>query len=174
MQWREGLRDLKDQTVGRLADYWLNLTPGWSVNDNGKRHMKKWLQQFSVEEITVAMEVSATTYLEFTKEGTVTEESWERAFSKILGICRVNRASQKDPDLKELYYIRDILRNRIPGYYDDAKALQYFKNARSWGVPVDELADIARSIHNWSGFTSAIGEAIQYTKEHIGEGDSEP
>jgi hypothetical protein len=174
MQWRDGLRDLKDQTADRLADYWRDLTPGWSVNDNGKRNIKKWLQQFSVEEVTAAMDVAATTYLEFTKEGTVTQESWEQAFSKILGICRVNRASEKDPDLKQLYYIRGILRNRIPGYYDDAKALKYLKNARSWDVPIDELAEIARSIHNWSGFTSAIGEAIQYAKEQAGESENEP
>jgi hypothetical protein len=120
------------------------------------------------------MDAAATNYLEFTKEGTVTQESWEKAFSKILGVCRVNRASKKDPDLKEIYYIRGIVLNRIPGYYDDAKALQYLKNARSWGIPLEELADIARSVRNWSGFTNAIGEAIQHAQEQEGESGNEP
>lgn len=174
MQWRESLRDLDQEAVERLAQYWHEHAPGWSVNDNGKRNIKKWLQQFSVDEICKAMDAAATSYLEFNNEGKVTEESWGIAFNKILGICKVSRASQTDPDIKQLYYIRGILRNRIPGYFDDSKALQYLKNARSWEVPIDELSAIARSVKNWSQFTSSIGEAIQQMKEEIGEGDEEP
>lgn len=173
MQWRESLRDLDGEAVDRLAEYWQKHTPGWSVNDNGKRKIKKWLQQFSVDEICSAMDVAATQYLEL-NEARVTEESWGVAFDKILGICRVTRASQTDPDIKQLYYIRGILRNRIPGYFDDAKALQYLKNARSWDVPFDELSDMARGVRNWTQFTTRIGEAIELHQEDSSDGADEP
>jgi len=173
MQWRESLRDLDQEAVERIAEYWQGHTPGWSVNDNGKRSIKKWLQQFSVEEICKAMDAAATSYLEFNGEK-VTEESWSLAFDKIVGICRVNRASETDPDIKQLYYIRGILRKRIPGYFDDAKSLQYLKNARSWDIPLEELSTMARSVNNWSGFTAAVGEAIRSRREELDENGNEP
>jgi HNH endonuclease len=169
MQWRESLRDLDQETVDRLAGYWHAHTPGWTVSDQGKRNIKKWLQQFSADEICKAMDTAASSYLEYDEAEKVTDDSWGLAFDKILGICRVNRASVKEPDLKQLYYIRGILRNRIPGYFDDSKALQYLKNARSWEVPIDELNSMARSVKNWSGFTSEVGGLIMQRKQELGE-----
>jgi hypothetical protein len=136
MQWQESLRDLDLEAVQRLARYWEEHTPGWSVNDNGKRNIKKWLQQFSAAGICKAMDAAATSYLKFNEAGKVTEDSWSVAFDKIFGICRVNRASETDPEIKQLYYIRGILRRRIPGYFDEPKAMQYLKNTRSWDVPL--------------------------------------
>jgi HNH endonuclease len=169
MQWRESLRDIDKEAVDRLAEYWNAHTPGWSVNDHGKRNINKWLQKFSVEEICTAMDASATSYLEFDAENKVTSESVGFAFNKVLGICRVNKASEKEPDLKQLYYIRGILRNRIPGYFDDSKALQYLKNARSWEVDIEDLGAMARRIKNWHGFTTAVGELILEKKHEFGE-----
>lgn len=172
MQWRESLRDLDQEAVERLAEYWNAHTPGWSVNDHGKRNIKKWLQKFSVEEICTAMDSSATSYLEFDDENKVTSESVGLAFGKVLGICRVNKAAEKEPDLKQLYYIRGILRNRIPGYFDDSKALQYLKNARSWEVEIEDLNAMARGVKNWSGFTTAVGELILEKKREFDEEDA--
>ena len=169
MQWRESLRDIDQEAVERLAEYWNAHTPGWSVNDHGKRNIKKWLQKFSVEEICTAMDASATSYLEFDAENKVTSESVGLAFDKVLGICRVNKASEKEPDLKQLYYIRGILRNRIPGYFDDSKALQYLKNARSWEVDIEDLNAMARGVKNWTGFTTAVDELILEKKHEFGE-----
>jgi HNH endonuclease len=169
MQWRESLRDLDQEAVARLAEYWDEHTPGWSVNDNGKRKIKKWLQTFSVEEICTAMDASATSYLEFDAENEIKAESVGLAFDKVLGICRVNKASEKEPDLKQLYYIRGILRNRIPGYFNDSMALQYLKNARSWEVEIEDLNAMARGVKNWTGFTTSVGELILEKKREFGE-----
>jgi hypothetical protein len=172
MQWREGLRDLDQDAVDRLADYWNEHTPSWSVNDHGKRSIKKWLQTFGLEEICTAMDASATSYLEFDTENKVTSESVGLAFGKVVGICRVNKASEKEPDLKQLYYIRGILRNRIPGYFNDSMALQYLRNARSWEVEIEDLNAMARGVKNWTGFTSAIVGLILEKKREFGEDDA--
>ena len=169
MQWRESLRDLDQESVERLATYWNAHILGWSVTDSGKRNIKKWTQKFDIEEICTAMDAAATSYLEFDAESKVTPESVGVAFDKIVGICRVNKASEKEPDLKQLYYIRGILRNRILGYFDDSKALQYLKNARSWDVEIEELSEIARMVKNWTGFTAAIAESIQEKKRELDE-----
>ena len=172
MQWREGLRDLDEVAVERLTQYWEKHAPGWSVNDGGKRSMKKWLHTYSVAEVCVAMDTAATQYLKFDEDKTVTEDSWDVAFHKIPGICRVRRASVSDPDLKQLFYIRGILRSRIPGYFDEPKALQYLKNARSWEVPLDRLTEIALAVKNWSQFLDALGEEIRLREEELGENEA--
>jgi hypothetical protein len=83
--------------------------------------------------------------------------------------CRVEKASKSNPDIKQLFYIRGILRNRIPGYFDEARALQYLKNARSWDIDLNELSEIARRVKNWSQFTQAIGDAIGRQMKLYGE-----
>jgi hypothetical protein len=118
------------------------------------------------------MDAAAASYLEFDVENKVTAESVGMAFDKIVGVCRVNKASEKEPDLKQLYYIRGILRNRIPGYFNNSMALQYLKNARSWEVDLEDLNAMARGVKNWAGLTSAIGELILEKKREFGEENS--
>lgn len=75
MAWRNGLRDLKDAAVDRVGDYWHNLTPGYTVNQNSRNDLQKWLRKFSVEELCSAMDVAAEQYLKFQNDGTVTSQS---------------------------------------------------------------------------------------------------
>ncbi len=165
MEWQESLRDLKQDVISRLCDYWHELAPGYVPNDNGKNNLKKWLRNFSVEEIMAAMSISAEAYIEYKDDGSVTSESWEKAFAKIPGICRVERASKEDPELKDLYYIRGIARNRCDYYFNDAEALEMLKVARSWDVPLEELREIACSINNWTNFRKKIYEAVDYQEK---------
>lgn len=92
------------------------------------------------------------------------EDGCVAAFSKIVGICRVHRASLEDPDIQQLYYIRGILRKRIAGYFEPHKALHTLKVARSWGVPMNDLSDIAKHVTHWAHFNAAVRDAIEDRK----------
>lgn len=175
MQWRQGLRDLDTETVAQLCAYWEDRTPGWSVNENGKKNLRKWLRQFTLEEVTHAMDVAADSYLEHDKEGKVTVESWEKAFSKIPGVCRVERAAKDDPDVKDLYYFRGILRRRLEGYYyDDGQAIRLLRDARNAGVPMDWLKDIVLNARGWRRFQDDLFAAMdEVTKADASEKEGE-
>ncbi len=138
MEWKEGLRGLNQDILDRLCDFWHKLALGYIVNDNSQQNIKKWLRKFSLDEIMSAMDIAAESYLKFNDNGSVTSESWEEAFAKIPGICRVEQDSKENPDLKDIYYIRGIARNRC-GYFDNHKALDWLKAARSWDIEIDEL-----------------------------------
>lgn len=161
MEWRKGLRSIADETVSSLAEYWNHYTPGLTLSEIGMKDLSELVGNFSVEEICAAMDVSARSNLEFNDDGTTTASSFEAAWTKLAGICRVSRACKDDPDLKRLLYIRAILRNRITGYFDNPKALQLLKIARSWDVSLDDLHGIALAARNWSGFRRMIDEAIE-------------
>ncbi len=159
MEWQRGLLSLHEDAVDSLATYWHERTPGFTVNANGRQNMRTWLRKFSMEELVHAMNVAAENYLKFKEDGTVTAESWELAFSKIPGICRVERASKDDPDLKELFYIRGIARNRC-GYFNDHQAMDWLKAARSWDISLEWLRDVARRCRSWTNFWTTISDAI--------------
>ena len=165
MAWKKGLKDLKEDTLGEVCSYWHDLAPGYVVNDNGKRNLSKWLRNFSLEEVIHAMDIAAEQYLNFEEDFTVTAKSWEKAFSKIPGICRVERESKEDPEIKDLYYIRGIARNTCRYYFDNAKALELLKIARSWDVPMLELRDIASRATSWTKFRNRIHKAIEYQQQ---------
>ncbi len=174
MQWRQGLRELASDTVDELCSYWEDLAPGFIVSEYGRSNVRKWMRSFSVLEITQAMDVAADEYLKFDEKGNCTQESWNLAFNKILGICKVERASKDDPEIKELYYTRGIVRNRVRGYFDDKKAIRLLVEARDLGVPTSVLRQIAYDVRNWSDFTSQVDAAIEEWSESNDSNEGTP
>lgn len=164
MVWRKGLRRIDADLLDNLAAFWSDCVPGSCLTDTGKAKLTKLLDKFSVDEVCSSMEAAARHYVSFNSDGKAVKESIETAFSKLGGICRVNRDSKDNPDIRDLYYIRGILRKRIPGYFNAPKALELMKVARSWGVDLGELRDIAVQIKNWSQFRNAVHMAIDAAK----------
>lgn len=165
MDWKKGLSDLKEETLCKVCEYWNDHAPTFIVNETGKQNISKWIRKFSLEEIFHAMDIAAEQYLKFEGEGNVTSESWEEAFSKIPGICRVEQESQENPEIKDIYYIRGIVRNTCQYYYDNAEALELLKIAYSWSVPLPELRDIASCSTSWTKFKNGIYDAIDYQRQ---------
>jgi hypothetical protein len=160
MQWREGLRDLSFEAVDKVSNYWADLAPGFVPSEVGRRNLGKWIRHYSVDEVIQAMDVAADRYLQFEQQDRATGESWELAFSKIPAICRVNRESAENPDLKELFYIRAIVRNRCKNYFDAGDCIERLKNARMGGIPVQELRRIAVRISYYREFTEMLDELL--------------
>lgn len=162
MEWHQGLKDLDEETVNKLKAYWEGLAKGFSINENGVSNLKKWLKKFDFDEILKAMDVAATQYLEWEGE-VVTSESWEIAYSKIGAIISVERLSEENPDLKDFYYIRGILRKRL-NFHNPKLTMDWLEAARSWGATIEELKQIACTTRNWTTFSDDIEEIIKRYK----------
>jgi hypothetical protein len=106
------------------------------------------------------MDIAADQYLVFETPERVAQASWEEAFSKVPGICRVGRGSRDDPDLKELLYIRGIVRNKCERYYNDTDRMEWLRVVRSWGIPLPELRSIALETRYYGHFTDLMSKAI--------------
>lgn len=160
MEWRKGLRDLHDETVQNLSDYWTAYTKGFCVTDKGREALAKLSRTFSINEICAAMDTAAHVYLKTDGKGDPVAESVGAAFHKIGGICRTTRQAKDDPEIMDLLYIRGILRKRIPGYFNAGKAMELLRDARSWGVSVIALRGIAVGVRNWSDFRGKVEAAV--------------
>jgi 5-methylcytosine-specific restriction endonuclease McrA len=165
MEWMEGLQDLKDQAVNKLCEYWSELAPGFTPNDRGRQSIKRWLRRYLPQEIMHGMDVAAEQYLDFQNDGTVTKESWEKAFNKVPAICGVVKDSKEGPDLKELFYIRAIVRNKCGSDFDNPACLDWLRAARSYGIPMSDLRQIALGTRGWRHFTEMVQEIIDECEE---------
>ena len=159
--WRRGLDTSADAVVLGLIDYWESLTPGWRVNDNGKTHVRRLLKHYAADEVLRAMRIAADTYLRFDEAGKVTDISWSDAWQKIGGICRVTRDEQAKPYLKDLYYIRGIVRNRL-SYVRDHEILPLLEDAYLAGTAVETLRAWAREARSWTAWRTQMEEWVAF------------
>jgi hypothetical protein len=135
--------------IEELASVWHRLAPGLVVNKTGLRSIGRLLSTFSPEEILYGMEQAADSYLVQADDESVTPESWEIAFGKIGGICRVQRESKGNPELRELYYIRGIIKKRL-SYVDQVLALQLLRDSYAAGADTETLRGIAYQASSWT------------------------
>ena len=159
VQWQEGLKDLKDSAIDKLCEHWGELAPGFSVTDNGKKRLKKLVRDFPLNEIFEAMEIAAEQYLHFDDDGDVTEESWDLAYGKIGGICRIRKAEEEKPYLKDLFYARGILRKRV--YVNERYIMELLENAVKAGAETAWLIQLAKNCRNWTKFQEGVHDFIE-------------
>lgn len=158
IDWQKDLQNLNNLVVENLKEYWEELAPGYSINKTGLKRIKKLVKEYSYEEIRSAMKISANQYLKFNDKNT-TEESWDIAYRKLGGIIRVERDSADNPALKELFYIRGILKNRVQ-FFDASLAITLLKLAHAKNVTIDELKRIALKVDYMYEFENVIEHLI--------------
>lgn len=156
--WQKGLTAIKEDVTTQLSDYWCELAAGFSLNENGRKGLKKLEKTFSLDEIMEAMRIAADTYISF-QEGKPTSETVEIAWKKVGGVCTTRRRDAKDPNSSRLYYIRGILRNRL-SYCNELIALQLLRKAVDANASVESLEKHAKEVRNWTQWTAEIHDFI--------------
>jgi hypothetical protein len=157
IQWKSGLCDLRASAVDGMASLWSKLVPGFSLSEHGRQGLKKLAGKHTVDEITEAMQTASEQYIEL-QDGKVTKESAEVAWKKVSGILRVRDLEKTKPYIKELFYIRGILRKRI--YVNEWMALQLLEDAHLEGASLQSLRGLAKSCRNWTEFQADLRDYI--------------
>jgi len=166
MEWQRGLRDLDGRKVDELADYWSELVQPFALNETGRATLRKMLKRFALEEIISGMNDAVASYLEVNGDGMPTYESVEKCWQMTCRMSAINQKTANNPDLKRLYYIRAIVRNRLEGrYYDNAKALKWLEAALSWGAELSDLQTIAAAVTSWTAFREELSDLIARLKQ---------
>jgi hypothetical protein len=150
LAWQKELADTSGYELNQVAEYWESISAPFYLNDTGKEKLRKLLRTYGASEVVEAMGLAAQTYFEYADDQ-LTDESVERAWSKVGGICATRRKLDKEPHLQQLYYIRGILRNRL-GQIDEVYTLKVLRAQLTWNVSVEDLqwaAKEARSISHW-------------------------
>ena len=157
MRWQRSLIDLDQQMVGELAVLWDELVPGFRLNENGERSLQKWCRRFDLDKIIGGMKTSVDQYLCFDGEDPTvpTKESVEKAFDYVPRIIVSEERMRERPYLRDLYYIRGILRNRFR-YLNEWKALSIMEAVVLDGGTTDDIKAIALSVDDWADFCAEV------------------
>jgi len=174
MEWQRGLMDLDEFTIDQLSSLWSDLVPGYNLNDAGTRTLQRHIRKFGVKEVTEAMRISSEQYLEWDKKDdseSPTRESADKAFHYIPKICANKRRLEKKPHLRRLYYIRGILKNRLP-YYKHHQCITMMDKAVQAGIDVEDIEDLSKEVKNWTEFRVELEVLISNISEEVSNGEA--
>lgn len=165
LDWQRSLVSLDAQSIDALAQLWNELAVSTTVNEVGRKTLGKLLRKYGFEMVAQAIRIATDKYLIVDADGDVEESSAEVAFAKIKGICAVTSASVEKPYLRDLFYIRGILRNR------DAQGDIRVSNLRNetelveaafaLGGNADVLKGFARNASSWANWRNELDDYIK-------------
>lgn len=178
MEWQRGLIDLDSDAVQKLTELWCELS-GWAgIKARGQAEIRKLFKRHGFAVVADSMR-AAVDYFSYGDDGVATADSKELAFQKIKPICTMKVAQEKQPWLRDLFYIRKIVENRC-SYYNPHQAKKIledaFEAANEYtsdisGI-VETLKQIARDARNWSqwrdettGYTDQLRDLIHRRDE---------
>ena len=179
MEWKRGLKNIEDDTVDEVSDYWNQLVVNSELNEYGINEVRKLLKKYSVAEVTSAMETAVEQYVHKVWTNVDPNARNVAAFWKIAGICRVNKEAKNNPEVRDMYYVRGILLNRIRSGDKSLKwkSMKLIKDSRAWGVSIEDLKSIAKVATSWYGWESSMIDAVKETvlwKENHAEESEQP
>lgn len=166
LQWREELAGFDETVVAKIAEYWATKAAPFSLTDKGLRTVRDWVGKFDASQILEGIDGSCGSYLRRDEEGNLITESVEKAFSMVPRVINNKKRFDREPWLKDLYYCRGILRNRV-SYCNDHVAIQCMKEAFEAGAEIEEIRDVCLTVRSWSQFRRAMYEMID--RGHDGE-----
>jgi hypothetical protein len=158
LRWRDGLSDIEELKVEAFNKAFGDAT-GCSLNDHGKAKLRRWLKHNTIEALLEGLDNAIGSYY---KNGDDDPEENNRmageAFSKVLSVIRGKKKYADKPHMRDLFYIRGIVRNR--GHCNDLKAIELLEAAYGVGIHIDDLKQLALNARNWTDWRDTMIEWI--------------
>ena len=159
IEWREGLNCLIDIQVDKLES--IIYDGSYSFSEHGRNSISKLLKRYGFNELCDAAETSRQNYAKYDKDGKMTSDSADKVFNYTSRIAATEKKCKENPALKDLYYIRGIVRNRMT-YCNDGECLKLIKEAYEDGFSIETIKEIAISARNWTQWRRGMMEILGY------------
>jgi hypothetical protein len=148
LAWREALSSIDEQKIDAFNDEFEKVT-NCHLNEHGRAKVKRWLKHNSLEALLDALDAALDTYY---KRGAEDPEENNRlageAFNRVLSVIRGKAKYADRPYMRDLFYIRGIIRNRC--YCNDQKAIALLEEAYDAGIPIEDLKQLALTTKSWT------------------------
>jgi hypothetical protein len=161
IEWREGLSQLEDHKIDALTKV-IQQTAKCEVTGTGKQSIQRWLKRFTLEDLLLAAE-EARFYLDYEGDS-ITHDSRCKYFEFIPRIAAVKKRERDKPYLKDIYYIRGILRKRL-SYVNDFLSIRLMEAAVEAGIDIDLIREIALTARSWNKFQYEVESLIDQEEE---------
>lgn len=152
VQWREELKGLNNETIEFLAKEIDEnvLSPfNQSVNENGRKTIKKWLSKFTVNELLDAIEESARIYVKFTPNDIPKDNPFAKFWDCVPAIAfnKKKYTPEQYEKHNQTKYLLGIIRNRFkyPSAENTKIMQELFTKALDTGITFEKLKYITCS-----------------------------
>ena len=160
VKWKQELSQIGDKEIDVIAKRFEELS-GYGVNGHGRKNIKKWVKQYSLSELYDCVEVSCDRYLDNVGED-VSKESALKAFDYIPKIAYWRERQRQNPILKDLFYIRGILSNRIhlnrTNYFG---VIGIMENYYDKGLTIEDMTELAKLVYSYSQFIDGLNDLLE-------------
>lgn len=162
MEWREGLQNIEQDKIDIIIEKFEEIVYPFTLNDKGVKTAKKMIKKFDLNLILDCIEISTNQYLKYdSKTEQYTSETVEKSWKYIEKIATNKLRGEEKPYLKDLYYIRGILKNRL-SYLDLNKAIKYLELAHvEAGYSIESLKELSLEVKNWTDFRDSIENMLE-------------
>jgi hypothetical protein len=160
LQWREALADLDEEYISALEDRFTDET-GCSLTDSGRKSVKQWLKRFTLADLMDAIDAALQTYYKGgdPEDAEKNNQMAGKAFSMVPRIINARRRNADKPWMKDLFYIRAIIRNRM--YCNERVAIDLLEQANSLGADLADMQDWAKRARNWTNWRNEMETWIE-------------
>lgn len=152
LKWRDSMNDIENDMVNAVAKVFSDNTK-WGVNDHGKKTIKKWVKEFSLNDILDAAEISINQYYDGTETG------WNKAFDKVSGICVNKKRQADDPRYYRCNYLAKIVKTNF-SYCDVRRLKNYLLKIVEQEVDFENAKAIICRSRNWSDMCNNLEETF--------------
>lgn len=137
-KWQMELIDIEKQEAEKVIEIInMRFNKNFSTSDQNINEFSKLIKKYGFSETLEGTIIALGKYGESTN------------FKSITGICHTKKSDKEKPYLKDLYYIRGILRNRLT-YLNDNECINIMEHAIHTGTSIEDLKIIAKSCHSYS------------------------
>lgn len=157
IEWRESMKDI-GRTQVEYIDKLLYGGTTKGLNDLGQEKIGKLIKKYGFDEVCTAAEKSRSNYSDYGSDGNLTEDSAAQIFDYVGRIAATERRAKDNPEIRDLFYIRAIVRNRM--FCKDRECLSILQEAHDSGISVDILKDIAKTARNWTEWKQEMQEEV--------------
>ena len=146
IKWKQELLKLEEESLESIKKIWEKKV-NCKLTERGINDLKILVQKYPLNIILDAIDASVKQYLLPSQDG-FTLNSIEKAFKYISKICHIKTIEKDKPYLRDLFYIRGILRNKFNNF-DEPYALRLLEKAYLNGASIERLKDIAMEAYRW-------------------------
>lgn len=175
----KGATLLSDNSVAKLESLQIKELTEKKEQFNMYLKWKKELINFENKQIESIEEIFKSTGMTFTDQGKknalsiINKEGFQQFYSAVekcfanlgeyniayvKGIINNTKSENEFPELKQLFYLRGILRNRGLSYFDNEKCISILISAFKRGESIEDLTEASKTARNWSQFRRMVGD----------------
>lgn len=163
LKWRQGLAGIEEDQVEAFNSEFSRAT-GCTLNETGKAKLRTWLKRHNIKDILDGLDGALATYF---KNGAEDPDENNRlagyAFNMTVRVINARTRYADKPYMRDLFYARAIIRNRI--HCNDQVAINLLEQAYTLGAHIDELKDWASRARNWTIWRNEMEEWIDTLRD---------